>query len=160
MDIATELGVTRGAIDGPEEEALLNLLRTHGMFRHHADRECFAGPPGLARFAVLLALEMAGEDALRQKELAYRLASTKGTVSHHLRRLEEAGLIVREVDERDRRARLVTISTRGRKVVRSVRPRYLRLVKRVCRDVGAREMRALVRALTRMRDRIPPADAA
>lgn len=68
------------------------------------------------QFVILTALAEGGEAT--QKELARRTASDANTVSEMLRRLERRGLVLRERDETDGRARRVSLTATGRKVQR------------------------------------------
>ena len=55
-----------------------------------------------------------------QKELEQASHLTNPTVTGILNRLEEKGLIVRQVDEKDRRYRYVELSDKGRKILQEV----------------------------------------
>ncbi|MDP9869937.1 MULTISPECIES: MarR family winged helix-turn-helix transcriptional regulator [Streptosporangium] len=70
-------------------------------------------------YAVLAALE---DNAVRtQAALAEAIGADKTRIISTLDRLQEAGLITRDPDPRDRRARVLAITARGGEVCRSVR---------------------------------------
>jgi DNA-binding MarR family transcriptional regulator len=68
------------------------------------------------QFVILTALAEA--DGVTQKELARRTASDANTMSEMLGRLEQRGLIARERDADDGRARRVSLTACGREVQR------------------------------------------
>lgn len=75
-------------------------------------------------FLVLDALERADGHALSQRELVGRVRRTAGTLSVRLGRLERARLITREPDPENRRSVTVSLTDRGRELVRAARPAY------------------------------------
>jgi DNA-binding MarR family transcriptional regulator len=75
-------------------------------------------------YLVLDALEQADGEALAQRELVARVRRTAGTMSVRLGRLERAGVIARQPEPGDRRSVTVTLTDRGRELVRSARPAY------------------------------------
>ncbi len=75
-------------------------------------------------FQVLDALEPAPGHTLNQRDLVRRVRRTSGTLSVRLGRLERAHLIEREPDPENRRSVTVTLTERGRSLVRAARPAY------------------------------------
>jgi DNA-binding MarR family transcriptional regulator len=75
-------------------------------------------------FLVLDALERAEGHTLNQRDLVTRVRRTSGTVSVRLGRLERARMIEREPDVENRRSVTVTLTERGRELVRAARPSY------------------------------------
>lgn len=67
----------------------------------------------LARLAALKVLADAGE-SLPLTQLAERLSCVKSNITQLVDRLEADGLVRRELDPRDRRARLATMTDAGR----------------------------------------------
>src|ERR1700722_13225980 len=72
----------------------------------------------------LAALERAEGQTLNQRELVTRVRRTSGTVSVRLGRLERARMIEREPDPDNRRSVTVTLTERGRALIRAARPSY------------------------------------
>lgn len=56
----------------------------------------------------------------RLSDLGQRFAVTKGAMSQMVNRLEQAGLVTREADPHDRRARQLSLTPKGRQVVEDV----------------------------------------
>ena len=75
-------------------------------------------------FLVLDALERAEGQTMNQRDLVTRLRRTSGTLSVRLGRLERARLIEREPDPDNRRSVTVTLTERGRALVKASRPTY------------------------------------
>jgi DNA-binding MarR family transcriptional regulator len=82
-------------------------------------------------FLVLDALERAEGQTLNQRELVTRVRRTSGTVSVRLGRLERARMIEREPDPDNRRSVTVTLTERGRSLVRAARPVYTERAQRL-----------------------------
>jgi DNA-binding MarR family transcriptional regulator len=82
-------------------------------------------------FLVLDALERAEGDTLNQRDLVSALRRTSGTLSVRLGRLERARMITREPDPENRRSVTVTLTDRGRELVRRARPAYVQRAERL-----------------------------
>jgi DNA-binding MarR family transcriptional regulator len=70
-----------------------------------------------AKLAALQTLSEAGE-ALPLSQLAARLSCVKSNITQLVDRLEADALVARQVDPKDRRTRLATLTTAGRKAVK------------------------------------------
>lgn len=82
-------------------------------------------------------------------ELAQKMHVTKSGASKMLRNLEQRGLIVREVDESDRRSTFVSLTQNGQTVCQQQHARWCALMERVAGQVGHERFRA---ALAGMRE--------
>jgi DNA-binding MarR family transcriptional regulator len=83
------------------------------------------GAHRLSRPSYLVLDALDGADGpVTQRELVARVRRTAGTMSVRLGRLERAGMIEREPDPENRRSALVTLTDRGRELVRAARPAY------------------------------------
>lgn len=100
---------------------------------------------------LLVRLELAPEQRMRAVELCRALQLSPSHISRMLDRAEEAGLVARGPDPRDRRANLVTISENGRSVVSRFAPRLSDVLNRVIVDsLSAEEIDTLVSVLGRI----------
>jgi DNA-binding MarR family transcriptional regulator len=70
------------------------------------------------------------------------------TVTKIVGRLEDDGLVVRTVDERDHRVTLIRLSPRGKTLVQNARRRKDALLADKLRDLSAEEIDAVERAVT------------
>lgn len=96
-------------------------------------------------YLVLDALERATGQTLNQRELVTHVRRTSGTVSVRLGRLERARMIEREPDPDNRRSVTVTLTERGRKLVRAARPAYRERAERLA--AGLADASAVARGL-------------
>jgi DNA-binding MarR family transcriptional regulator len=86
------------------EHSIAELLATHGLNE--------------PQFAVLAALRRAGPPhCLSPTDLYNSLLVSSGAMTNRLRRLEDAGLVKRMPDPRDGRSILVTLTSKGRRVI-------------------------------------------
>ena len=91
-----------------------------GYLANHMARLFAAGlqrriaPLGLAPAQFMVLLELWQQDGLSQRELTQRLDVEQPTMANTLRRMERDGLIVRQPNKQDRRARLVCLTDKAR----------------------------------------------
>jgi DNA-binding MarR family transcriptional regulator len=131
-----------GAHSGADpDRAAADLADTTISIAAHLESELSEAlaPQRLTRpsYLVLDALERAGGAALPQRELVARVRRTAGTMSVRLGRLERAGVIDREPEPDDRRSVTVTLTDRGRKLVRAARPAYEERAQRLLEGLDA-----------------------
>lgn len=60
---------------------------------------------------------LAREDGITQEELASNFHMNESTIARALRKLEDAGMVQREVDESNRRKKIITVTDKGRAAV-------------------------------------------
>ena len=115
--------IDRFEMDGPRSRPGIHLGDTAGLLRvmrlaAHLERELAASSavkPG--QFQVLAALRRRDPLPMNASELARAAVLTSGAMTAVLDRLEEQGLIRREIDAEDRRARRITITEKGRTLI-------------------------------------------
>ncbi len=106
---------------------------------------------GLAEgeFDVLCALRRSGEPYQRQPaELARTTMITTGAATKRLDRLEARGLLRREPDPEDARAKLVSLTPAGRELIDAAFTEHMRNEARLLGRLSARDRSDLERALT------------
>ncbi len=94
----------------------------------------------ITQFSMLQLLSRLGP--MTQNELGERMAAGKATVSRNVRLLERRDWVVIE-EGRDRRARVVSLTSAGRAQVRRTRPYWERAQKRIRAAMPARRLKAL-----------------
>ncbi len=112
--------IDRFEIEGPRTRPGIHLGDAAGLLRvmrlaAHLERQLAATSavkPG--QFQVLAALRRRDPLPMNASELAEAALLTTGAMTAVLDRLEEQGLIRREIDSEDRRARRITITEKGR----------------------------------------------
>lgn len=89
------------------------LLHAAGLAQDEVEGKLGGVGLSLARLAALRVLSDAGE-SLPLTQLAERLSCVKSNITQLVDRLESDGLVRRELDPKDRRARLATLTPAGR----------------------------------------------
>jgi DNA-binding MarR family transcriptional regulator len=115
--------IDRFDVEGPRSRPGFHLGDTAGLLRvmrlaAHLERDLAAScavKPG--QFQVLAALRWREPLPMTAGELARAAILTSGAMTAVLDRLEEQGLIRREIDAEDRRARRITITEKGRNLI-------------------------------------------
>ena len=115
--------IDRFDVEGPRSRPGIHLGHTAGLLRvmrlsAFLERELAAGcavKPG--QFQVLAALRRRDPLPMTAGELARASILTTGAMTAVLDRLEEEGLIRRQIDSEDRRARRITITEKGRSLI-------------------------------------------
>ena len=90
------------------------LLHTAAAAQDEVERRLADIGLSLAKLAALRVLSEAGE-SLPLTQLADRLSCVKSNITQLVDRLEADGLVSRQADPNDRRARLATLTAAGRK---------------------------------------------
>lgn len=96
---------------------LTTLLHAAGVAQDEVEGKLGQIGLSLARLAALRVLSDAGE-SLPLTQLAERLSCVKSNITQLVDRLEADGLVRRQLDPRDRRARLATLTPAGRAACR------------------------------------------
>ncbi|MFF0945891.1 MarR family winged helix-turn-helix transcriptional regulator [Kocuria sp. CPCC 205300] len=111
-------------------------------------------------YGVMLALSEAPDRLLRSSELAEAVGWERSRLSHHLRRMEERGLIVRHKVGGDSRGAAVTLTDAGADLFRKSSTSHLRVVREVFIDAFTPEqleaMQIAVQALRTHLGNRPP----
>jgi DNA-binding MarR family transcriptional regulator len=141
--------------DGRE---LPRLLRTAYFGMHRVSDDHFSRHGVTADQFVLLAC-LAEEDAITQQELAGRASSDPSTVRAMLVLLEGRGLVSRERDPGDRRARVVTLTAKGRRLAERLWKTSEPIRAQMLSGFSADEARRLVGCLRRLIDNLAEARA-
>ena len=98
---------------GPGPDAELTWLLHRAAQRLHAAVGAAAQEHGLTLRDHIVLSALDKTDGLTQVELGHALGMDKTTLTAELDRLERAGYVSREVDPRDRRARIPAITRKG-----------------------------------------------
>lgn len=85
-------------------------------------------------YGVMLSLSEAPEHRRRSSDLADLVGWERSRLSHHLRRMEERGLVTRSRDGSDNRGAWIALTEEGASTFRSSSAAHLRLVREVFID--------------------------
>lgn len=105
---------TRSGIYLGDAAGLLRIMRLAAFLERDLAASCAVKP---GQFQVLAALRRRDPAPMTAGELARASILTTGAMTAVLDRLEEDGLIRREIDREDRRARRITITEKGRSLI-------------------------------------------
>ena len=110
-------------------DALRSVLRARTTLTDRLETALRADElPPLGWYDVLCALDAAGGEGMRPRDLAYEIGLTPSGVTRLLDRMVDAGLIERKVCATDRRGYGVSLTGAGRKTHRMMEPVYMREV--------------------------------
>ena len=101
-------------MDMPLGSLITTISRSHMAFLFSEIEKLGIG----GQFQFLMGL--AREDGIIQEELASRFHMNESTIARALRKLEDAGMVQREVDENNRRRKIITVTEKGRAAVDSI----------------------------------------
>lgn len=82
-----------------------------------------------------------------QRELARALALKESAITGLVKRMVDSGLLIRKVSERDARARVLSLSTRGRALTKRARPLMTEMNQRLGQGYTERELAVVARFL-------------
>ncbi|NQX26574.1 winged helix-turn-helix transcriptional regulator [Microbacteriaceae bacterium VKM Ac-2854] len=99
-------------------------------------------------YSVMLALSEAPEKVLRSSDLATVVGWERSRLSHHLRRMQERGLVHRGPVGGDARGAAIELTEGGARIFRSSSAAHLRLVREVFVDAFTAEQLDAMRTLT------------
>src|SRR5829696_9027834 len=139
--------------DGRE---LPRLLRAAYFAMHRVSDAHFTRHGVTADQFVLLAC-LTEQDAITQQELARRASSDPSTTRAMLVLLEGRGLVSRERDPDDRRARVVTLTAKGRRLFERLMGTSEPIRAQLLSGFSADEARSLVGSLRRLIDNMAEA---
>src|SRR5262245_3755414 len=141
--------------DGRE---LPRLLRAAYFGMHRVSDAHFSRYGVTADQFVLLAC-LAEQDAITQQELARRASSDPSSVGAMLVLLERPGVLSRDRDPGDRRARVVTLTAKGRRLAERLWGTSEPIREQMLLGFSAEEARSLVGCLRRLIDNVAAAAA-
>lgn len=103
-------------------------------------------------------ISMLGEEGQRLSELADVLGITVQACNQSINRIEALGYIERRPDPRDRRAKLLTLTNRGRELIHHGYAATLEIDRQCQRIIGAKRLTQLKRVIARLSQQlaIPP----
>jgi DNA-binding MarR family transcriptional regulator len=100
-----------------------------------------------ADYAVLVPLSEAPEGMLRARELRREILWDRSRLSHHVRRMEERGLVVREECPEDARGAMVRMTDAGRAAIEGAAPGHVAATRRHFFDLLSNEELDLLTAV-------------
>lgn len=130
---------------------LAALLHAAYSVEHDVETKLSAIGLSLAKLAALSTLAENGE-SLPLTQLAERLSCVKSNITQLVDRLEADGLVQRQFDPKDRRARLATLTAEGRKACREGLRVRQEAERNLLRKLSPAESRTLADLLAKVGD--------
>ena len=121
-------------MDFAQADALNAAIRAIGM-RHRALAAGLLAPLGLHPGQEILLLELDAHGPRTQVQLATASGCEPPTITGSVRKLEDAGLVVRTPSPTDGRVTIVDLSERGRTLMPALRSAWIELGERTMADV-------------------------
>ncbi|MEM8610273.1 MAG: MarR family transcriptional regulator [Myxococcota bacterium] len=132
----------------PEYASWVEVAKTYDKCQRLLSERLAPFGLSIARYEVLLAV--ARDEGLSQRGLGERLLSAKSNVTALCQRLEQAGLIHREVDPDDARGHCVFLTRRGKGLVRQAAAAQASVVRLMMEGFRAEEARTMGRVMKRV----------
>lgn len=146
-------------LDDDQREAWRNLQMMHMQLTGLLGRELSDDGLSYPDYLVLAGLSDAPDGRARPGELGRGMGWEKSRLSHHLRRMEQRGLIRREQCPTDQRGSLVTFTETGRRAIEAAAPGHVEVVRRHFIDLLTPEQIATLDEIARtVLDNLPSAD--
>ncbi|MFJ8053636.1 MarR family winged helix-turn-helix transcriptional regulator [Streptomyces luteogriseus] len=134
---------------GPMSYAIFQLARAHRARAAAMLREMDLHPG-----QELLLMQLLDRDGQTQSELLDSVGLDHSTVSKSLRRMQDAGLLIREPAEHDRRVMVVHLTDKGRGMREPLAAMWRALEETSARDLSAQEAESFVRTAYAIADAI------
>lgn len=99
---------------------------------------------------VMMVHQSGSEMGLTQKQLADTLAKDKAVITRLLNSLSSKDMVVRSVDEKDRRVVRVCLTGKGMQAAEKLRPKLVEVLKQAYSDISEEEFLLTHDVLTRM----------
>jgi DNA-binding MarR family transcriptional regulator len=117
------------AFDPAEFAAWRGLLRLHETIMRELDHRLSHHNLPVAHYGVLITLVTAPDQRLRMGDLAARRLLTPSGITRVVTKLEQAGLVAREVDPEDGRSFYTRLTTHGLKRLRQAQTTHHQVVR-------------------------------
>jgi DNA-binding MarR family transcriptional regulator len=136
----------------PEEEALLNLVRTHELLSQRQTEffKQFQLTP--TQYNILRILRGAGKEGITCSRASERMVKADPDITRLFDRLEARKLIQRERSGRDRRVVISRITAEGLKLVDAIDKPLAELLKRDMGRIGRKKLAQLIEILESLRE--------
>ena len=146
-------------LDDDEREAWRNLQLMHLQLTGLLGRELSADGLSYPDYLVLAGLSDAPDGRARPSELGVTLGWEKSRLSHHVRRMEQRGLVERVACPTDHRGSFVAFTDAGRRAIEAAAPGHVEVVRRHFIDLLTPEQLATLDEIARtVLDHLPGDD--
>ncbi len=138
----------------PQPEPVgLHLVRAAKIVSRAFDAALADAGGSLPTWLILVSVKEGAHGA--QRDLADAIGIEGATLSHHLNRLEDAGLVTRRRDPANRRVHRVELTESGEALFRMLLGRVVAFDEQLRAGIGARDLAQLHRVLDRLAANAP-----
>jgi MarR family transcriptional regulator for hemolysin len=102
----------------------------------------------------LIATALKGADHARQRDIASAIGLEDATLTHHLHRMEQAGLVARHREPTNRRNQLVVLTASGEELFERMRTSVIAFDEQLRRGVSRKELDQVRGLLGRLRTNV------
>ncbi len=147
-------GPTYAEFDLPTTELVLSILFSYDLL--HQCSAKYMAEFGLSKstFNVLLLLRHGPPEGMQLHDLGEKLLVSRANVTGLISHLEGMGLVTREVDEQDRRARYAKVTPKAKELLNELMPIHYRNIKAIMSDLPNSVKEDLIRLLGEARNSI------
>lgn len=144
--------------DSPEQEAILNILRTNDQFQNRFGRLFREYDITSSQYNVLRILRGEGKP-MPCLEIANRMIQVVPAMTGLLDRLEKQGLVTRERCTEDRRIVYVALTDKARQLLEAMDERVMEQHRTLMGHLSRAELKELSRLLEKARESVNAADS-
>ena len=134
--------------DAPGTHAWLVLMKAYRVLLRHAEQSFETLDIGLTDFVILEMLLHKGPQKVN--DIGRRVGLTSGAITSAVDRSETQGLVARSFDAADRRARVVTLTPRGKALITKAYARHQDAMEDAMSVLTPAELRTLAALLKRV----------
>lgn len=134
----------------PTSTADLSKLQREFMHRHRAQHQKIVESLGLYYGQPIMLMKLFEEGELTQKELSEEMNITPASVAVSVKRMEKAGLLIRQADPSDLRFNKVNLTAKGSEIARKCKNGFHRVDELCFRGFSQQELETLREYFERM----------
>jgi DNA-binding MarR family transcriptional regulator len=137
-------------LDPTALQTSLVLLRVASDLIAAMDSELAGHGTSQGRFTILMLLENCSKPELSPSDLAEMSGVSRASISGLIDGLEEAGMVKRRADRRDRRALSVRLTKKGKRFLEKMLPAHFTFMARVMQNLSERERQQLISLVSKI----------
>lgn len=137
-------------LDPTALQTSLVLLRVASDLIAAMDAELAGHGTSQGRFTILMLLENCSESDLSPSDLAEMSGVSRASITELLGGLEKSGMVKRQADARDRRAKFIRITKKGKSFLEKMLPAHFTWMARVMQNLSEKERHELIRLVSKI----------
>lgn len=142
----------RHDFDSPQQEAMLNIVRTAALVSEPFERLFKSHGVSSPLYNILRILRGVGSDGVASGEIGPQMVSPAPDVTRLVDRLEKLDLATRQRSDEDRRVVMVKLAPKGRRLLKKLDPLVADLHSETFAHLSATELRSINELMVRARE--------